>query len=162
MRAGLDAVYPRLWRYALARTGRREWADDLAQATALRAIEKAHLFDPETHLDRWLFRMAQRVWLNELRSRKVREGGGLVPVEDIEHPSANNIETNILASEVLTRISELPEVQRVTVFLVYVEGYRYAEAAAHLDVPIGTIMSRLATARKTLGLWAQEQTGPTK
>lgn len=159
MRAGLGEVYPRLWRYALVLTGNRDWADDLAQNTVQRAIEKSSLFDPESHLDRWIFRMAHRLWLNELRSRKVRQGSGLVPVDELVDPKSDQTETNIFAAEVLTHVSQLPEAQRVAVLLVYVEGYSYAEAADHLDIPIGTVMSRLAAARKTLGRWAMDTAG---
>ena len=147
----MPAVYPRLWRYAVALTGRRDWADDLVQTTCLRALDKADQFEPGTHLDRWMFRMAQRVWLNELRSRKVRTGGGLVPVEDIDLPDKTpGAETNILANDVLNRVNGLPEAQRQAVILVYVEGYAYKEAAEIMEIPIGTVMSRLAAARKRL------------
>jgi RNA polymerase sigma-70 factor (ECF subfamily) len=60
------------------------------------------------------------------------------------------METNILASQVLSAINRLPEAQRETVLLVYGEGYRYAEAASFLGIPIGTVMSRLAAARSCL------------
>ena len=121
------------------------------QAACLRALEKAHQYRPGTHVDRWLFTIARTTWLNELRRRKVRMGGGLVPVEEIDLPGSDlDTETNILAREVLTQISRLPDAQRLTVHLVYVEGYSYAEAAADLDIPIGTVMSRLAAARRTL------------
>lgn len=151
VRDGLDSVYPRLWRYSVALTGRRDWADDLAQATCLRALEKADLFTAGTKLDRWIFRMAQRLWLNELRARKVRTGGGLVPVEDVPlmDPRAET-EMNIQAREVLSQVQALPDAQRQAVFLVYVEGYSYKEAAEMMEIPIGTVMSRLAGARKRL------------
>ncbi|MEP3264354.1 MAG: sigma factor, partial [Hyphomicrobiales bacterium] len=51
---GLQAIYPRLWRYCLVLTGSKHQADDLAQMTALRALEKAHQFKADTHLDRWI------------------------------------------------------------------------------------------------------------
>jgi len=144
-------VYPRLWRYAMSLTGRRDWADDLIQTTCLRALDKADQFQPGTHLDRWMFRMAQRIWLNELRSRKVRTGGGLVPVEEIDLPdSSPGTEVNIIAREVLNRVNTLPEAQRQAVVLVYVEGFSYKEAAEIMEIPIGTVMSRLAAARKRL------------
>ncbi|GGX42642.1 RNA polymerase sigma24 factor [Tateyamaria omphalii] len=121
------------------------------QTTCLRALDKADQFEPGTHLDRWMFRMAQRVWLNELRSRKVRTGGGLVPVEEIDLPDKKpEAETNILARDVLNRVNGLPEAQRQAVVLVYVEGYAYKEAAEIMEIPIGTVMSRLAAARKRL------------
>ncbi len=151
MRAGITAHYARIWRYCMALTGYRDWADDLVQLTCLRAIEKAQQFEPGTYVDRWLFRIAQRAWLNELRKRKVRMGQGLVPVEETDLPfDGPETETNILARQVLNLTTALPEAQRVTLFLVYVEGYSYAEAAAHLEIPVGTVMSRLATARRTL------------
>lgn len=151
VKSGLPEIYPRLWRYALALTGRRDWADDLAQAASLRAMEKAELFQVGTHLDRWLFTMTQRLWLNELRSRKVREGGGLVPIEDMAIPDNKpDSETNILARDVLSKVQGLPDAQRQAVFLVYVEGYSYRDAAEMMDIPIGTVMSRLAAARKRL------------
>ena len=97
-------------------------------------------------------RKAQRIWLNDLRSRKVRTGGGLVPVEEIDLPDHSpGAETNILARDVLNRVNALPEAQRHSVFLVYVEGYSYKEAAEIMEIPIGTVMRRLAAARKRLG-----------
>lgn len=148
----MNAVFPRLWRYCMSLAGQRDWADDLAQTTCLRAIEQADKFEAGTHLDRWMFRMAQRVWLNELRSRKVRTGSGVVPVEDVdlrdEKPDA---ETNIFARDVLSQVNALPQTQRQSVILVYVEGFSYKEAAVIMDIPIGTVMSRLASARRTIG-----------
>ncbi|MEO9685802.1 MAG: RNA polymerase sigma factor [Tateyamaria sp.] len=147
----MAAVYPRLWRYAVALTGRRDWADDLVQTTCVRALDKADQFQAGTHLDRWLFRMTQRIWLNELRSRKVRTGGGLVPVEDIDLPDTSpDVEVNIFARDVLNKVNALPEAQRQSVLLVYVEGFSYKEAAEIMDIPVGTVMSRLAGARKRL------------
>lgn len=96
--------------------------------------------------------MAQRIWLNELRANAVRKGGGLHPVEDLDLPSSDpDSETNYFTRQVLSEVNALPEAQRASVMLVYVEGFSYAEAADALDVPIGTIMSRLAAARKTTG-----------
>ena len=147
----MPAVHQRLWRYAMSLTGRRDWADDLVQTTCLRALDKADQFEAGSHLDRWMFRMAQRIWLNELRSRKVRTGGGLVPVEEIDLPDKTpGAETNILARDVLNRVNALPEAQRQSVVLVYVEGFSYKEAADIMEIPIGTVMSRLAAARKRL------------
>lgn len=152
MRDGLPEVFPRIWRYALVLTGRRDVADDLAQNTCLRALERADQFQPGTHLDRWMFRIAQRIWLNELRSQTVRRGGGLVAVEDANLADPGmDAETNIFVSEVLGKMNALPEAQRSTVMLVYVEGFAYREAAEVLDIPIGTVMSRLAAARARLG-----------
>lgn len=144
-------IFPRLWRYALVLTSNKDAANDLAQATCCRALEKADQFQAGSHLDRWVFTIAHRMWLNDLRANAVRRGGGLQAVEDIDLPDPSpDAETNYFAREVLQTVNALPEAQRATVLLVYVEGFKYAEAAKILDVPIGTIMSRLAAARKTV------------
>jgi RNA polymerase sigma-70 factor, ECF subfamily len=148
---GLPGLYPRLWRYCLALTGARDHAQDLAQTACLRAIEKAHLFETGTRLDFWLFRLTQRVWLNELRARVVRQQGGLVPIDDVELPdAAPDPEMNIFARQVFSQVMGLPEAQRTAVILVYVEGLSYKEASDVMEVPIGTIMSRLAAARQKI------------
>lgn len=151
MRDGLPKIYPRLWRYGLVLSGDPTVAEDLAQTTALRALEKSSGYTPGTRLDRWLMTMLHRLWLNERRSAAVRRAGGLVSVDDIDIPDGSaDTETNILAREVFAKVMKLPEAQRGTVVLVYVEGFSYREASEFLDVPIGTVMSRLAGARKTL------------
>ncbi|WP_218044270.1 RNA polymerase sigma factor [Kiloniella majae] len=148
VRRGLAEIFPRLWRYCLVLTRNKDNANDLAQAACERALEKADKFETGTHLDRWIFRIAQRIWLNELRSQTVRRGGGLVSVDDVDLPDTKaDIETNIYASQVLKEVYLLPEAQRITVLLVYVEGFSYKNAAQVLDIPIGTVMSRLAGAR---------------
>lgn len=153
VRAGLDAVYPRLWRYCVVLTGSRDAADDLAQAVCLKAIEKADQFQTGTHLDRWTFRIAQRAWYNDLRGRKVRTGAGLEPIEEIDlEDNKANPETNILGKEVLTEVMGLPDAQRSTVVLVYVEGYSYKECSEILEVPVGTVMSRLSAARQKIAV----------
>ncbi len=151
VRDGLSPLFPRLWRYCVVITGNRERADDLAQAACLRAIEKSEQFEAGTNLDRWVFRIAQRIWLNELRAESVRRGGGMMTLEEIDLPDSKpGPESNLLAREVLMGVLALPEAQRATVLLVYVEGYSYKEAADVLDIPIGTVMSRLAAARSKL------------
>lgn len=150
-RSDLNEAYPKLWRFCLARTGSRETGEDLAQATCLRALEKQSRFKPGTRLDLWLYKMAHRLWLNDLRAQKVRRGQGLVLVEDagLEDPKPDVV-SNIFGRQVLDRVMSLPDAQRMTVVLVYVEGFKYAQAAEVLDIPIGTVMSRLAAARAAL------------
>jgi RNA polymerase sigma-70 factor (ECF subfamily) len=132
-------------------TADRNAADDLAQSTAVRALENASKYTAGTNLDRWLFTLARRIWLNEKRAETVRLAGGLVSIDNIDLASPGpGPETNILAREVFERIMALPEAQRETVLLVYVEGYKYREAAEVLGIPIGTIMSRLAAARRSI------------
>ncbi|MFY0610960.1 MAG: RNA polymerase sigma factor [Hyphomicrobiaceae bacterium] len=147
----LRPLYPRLWRYCLVLTGNRSRADDLAQSACLRALEKSDQLGTDDRLDGWIFRIAQRIWLNELRAESVRRGGGMASIDEIEITDHRpDPETNLLAREVLLEVMALPEAQRATVVLVYVDGYSYKEAAEILDIPIGTVMSRLAAARGKL------------
>ena len=151
VRAGLASELNRLWRFGLVLSGSRTTAEDLVQATCVRALERAHQFTPGTPLDRWLFTILHSIWLNELRAARYRRGEGLVDAEtSLVFDGIKEIETNIMAAEVLKQVQSLPEAQRETVFLVYVEGLTYREAAVVLAVPIGTVMSRLAGARARL------------
>ncbi|MFI5012790.1 MAG: RNA polymerase sigma factor [Hyphomicrobiales bacterium] len=152
VRVGLTEHLTRLWRYGLVLSGRRDAAEDLVQATCVRALERAHQFAAGSRLDRWLFSILRSIWLNDLRSRRIRQGEGVVDAETVLiFDGMKEIETNILAHQVLKEVQLLPQAQRETLFLVYVEGLTYREAAGMLQVPIGTVMSRLATARESLG-----------
>ncbi|WP_411227932.1 RNA polymerase sigma factor [Serratia quinivorans] len=127
---------------------RRDVADDLVQATCVRALERAAQFAVGTRMDRWLFAILHSIWLNETRAQHIRQGQGFVDVEELV--GSENSEEPIWANEVMQRVNRLPEAQRNALFLVYVEELSYREAAEVLDVPIGTIMSRLAAARLRL------------
>jgi RNA polymerase sigma-70 factor (ECF subfamily) len=152
VRQGLPEHLARLWRYGLLLSGRRDAADDLVQATCVRALERSDQFVPGSRLDRWLFSILRSIWLNELRARRIRQGEGLVDAQaHLVFDGMREIETNILARQVLKEVQSLPQAQRETLFLVYVEGLAYREAAQLLQIPIGTVMSRLAAARESLG-----------
>ncbi|NNU38800.1 RNA polymerase sigma factor [Rhizobium sophorae] len=151
IRSGLTENLARLWRYGLVLSHQRDVADDLVQATCLRALERADQFIPGTRLDRWLFSILHSIWLNEIRSRRVRQGQGFVDAgETLTFDGAHDTETHVMAGQVLKQVNALPEAQRTVVFLAYVEGLSYREVACILDIPIGTVMSRLAAARAKL------------
>lgn len=151
IRSGLTENLARLWRYGLVLSHQRDVADDLVQATCLRALERADQFVPGTRLDRWLFSILHSIWLNEIRSRRVRQGQGFVDAgETLTFDGAHDTETHVMAGQVLKQVNALPEAQRTVVFLAYVEGLSYREVAGILDIPIGTVMSRLAAARAKL------------
>src|ERR1700738_1399444 len=102
VRAGLQSSLARLWRYALVLSRARDAADDLVQATCLRAIERVDQFVPGTRVDRRLFATLRSIWLNEIRSQRIREGGGFVDAADALTPDGEReIETNITAAAVL-------------------------------------------------------------
>lgn len=117
----------------------------------MRALERAGQFVEGTRLDRWLLTIMHSIWLNELRSQRVRLGQGFVEAEqELWFDGETQAQGQVLAAQVIKRVNALPEAQRETVFLAYVEGLSYKEIAEVLHIPIGTVMSRLAAARLKL------------
>ncbi|PKC40236.1 RNA polymerase subunit sigma-24 [Pantoea ananatis BRT98] len=151
VRQQLAAHLTRLWRYGLVLSRNHDVAEELVQSTCVRALEKSAQFTPGTRIDRWLFSILHSIWISDLRARRVRLGQGFVESEELLAPDTQERDDERLHfQKIMQRVSALPEAQRNTVFLVYVEGFTYQEAAETLAVPIGTIMSRLATARSAL------------
>jgi RNA polymerase sigma-70 factor, ECF subfamily len=149
---GLSALLPRLWRFAYTLSHSPDIAEDLVQAACVRALERAEQFQQGTNLDRWVFTILSSIWKNQLRANAIRQGQGHVPAEDVLTIDGRRMaDANIELQQVLKQIQGLPEAQRVTVLLVYVEGQSYRDAAEVLEIPIGTVMSRLAAARASLG-----------
>jgi RNA polymerase sigma-70 factor, ECF subfamily len=145
----LPSLLPRLWRLAVSLSGRPDLADDLVQSTCQRAIEKIEQFVPGSRFDSWVFTIIVSLWKNDRRAEAVRLGSGHVDASDIaDLVHEDDPERNVYHRQVVAEVGRLPQAQRETVFLVYVEGFTYAEAAAILKIPIGTVMSRLASARR--------------
>lgn len=152
-----------LWRFSWRLTGNQDDAADLVQRTCLRVLERADQYEPQGKFPSWLMRIAHRIWLNEIRSRSIRQQKTLSPTSLALHDSPAEEgkaidgegflepESNIMLHEVHEAVETLPEAQRLVMLLVSVEGYSYKEAAEILEVPIGTIMSRLARARLLIG-----------
>jgi RNA polymerase sigma-70 factor (ECF subfamily) len=153
--ADLPALLPRLWRFALRLAGDRHDAEDLVQRACVRALERRHQFQPGTSTLSWLFSIIHSVWLNELRARNIRNHGSMQWTEEladtVADPAACNPEVYTLHQQIISAVEKLPDAQRTVMLLVAVEGLSYKEAASVLDVPIGTVMSRLARARLTIG-----------
>jgi RNA polymerase sigma-70 factor (ECF subfamily) len=150
IRAELPLYLARLWRYGLVLSRKRDVAEDLVQATCLRALEKSSQYVPGTRLDRWLFTILHSVWINQVRATHLTQQQNIDDVDEQAFQLSEGEADHLWAQQVRERINRLPEAQRNAVFLVYVEGFTYQEAADTLAVPIGTIMSRLANARQTL------------
>lgn len=151
-------MLPRLWRYGLVLSRQKHLADDLVQATCVRALERADQFMAGTRLDRWLLSIMHSIWLNEIRSQRVRQGQGFVDAEqELSFDGETQAQDQVLAAQVIKRVNALPEAQRETVFLTYVEGLSYKEAAEILHIPVGTVMSRLAAARLKLAETATQR-----
>jgi len=146
------AVLPRLRRFAYALTGNTEQGDDLVQDACLRALSRIDLWQPGTRLDSWMYRIAQNIWLDRLRANKVR--GELVDIDAMEGmPGPDGrvvVESELTLQAVVAAMDRLPAEQRAMVALVCIEGASYKEAAEIAGVPVGTVMSRLARARRTL------------
>jgi RNA polymerase sigma-70 factor (ECF subfamily) len=157
------AVLPRLRRFAFALTGNSEQADDLVQDACLRALSRLDLWQPGTRLDSWMYRIAQNIWLDRLRASKVRgETVDLDATEGIAGSDGRLItESELTLQAVAAAMGRLPPEQRATVALVCIEGASYKEAAEISGVPVGTVMSRLARARRSLtAMLNQPQRGP--
>ena len=150
-RRELGLLLPRLWRYGLVLSRQKHLAEDLVQATCGRALERAGQFAAGTRLDRWLLSIMHSIWLNEVRSQRVRQGQGFVEGEQaLSFDGESQAQDQVLAAQVIKLVNGLPEAQRETVFLAYVEGLSYKEIAEVLHIPVGTVMSRLAAARLKL------------
>jgi RNA polymerase sigma-70 factor, ECF subfamily len=151
VRDGLPLLLPRLWRFARVLCRDPDFAEDLVQATCVRAMERAAQFSEGTRLDHWTFSILASIWKNEIEKRRVRRGHGVVEADTVASPlAADAIEMNATLKQVIAIISTLPEPQRVIAMLIYVEGFTFAEASAALDVPVGTLLTRMAAVREKL------------
>lgn len=139
-----------LRRFCLSLSGASADADDLLQMTVERILEKGMPDDADAA--KWAYRVCRNAWIDELRSREVRQRYPLQMAWDTEEaPSAEEDAAVERALEaVSTALDALPPEQRMALSLVAVEGKSYAEAADILEVPVGTIMSRVARARAQL------------
>lgn len=158
IRTEIIEILPRLRRFGYTLTGTKEDGDDLTQATLERALKRIDQWTPGTRLDSWMFRIAQNLWIDQLRRDKFQ--GQQVSLESAADITSNHnaevAETQLMLRKAQQIINELPEEQRSVVALVSVDGLTYREAAEILDIPVGTVMSRLARARKTLALQLSE------
>lgn len=146
----LEHEIPRLRRYARALTRDATRADDLVQSCLLRALAKSHLWQPGTDLRAWLFTILHNQHVNDVR-RAVREGVN-IPVEDVAPvltvPSTQ--QATLQLRDLDRAMARLPDEQRQVLLLVGLEGMRYEEVAAVLDIPVGTVRSRLSRGRDML------------
>lgn len=151
-RAELVSLLPRLRRFAHGLTGDGHAADDLVQSACLKAIERWHQWQPGTSLASWMFRIIQTTWLDEHRARQRRQTDADTDAlaELAGEDGRQVLEARSDARAVRRLIAALPEEQKVVLMMVTVDGMSYKDAAAALDVPVGTVMSRLARARARL------------
>jgi RNA polymerase sigma-70 factor, ECF subfamily len=149
----LIAVLPRLRRFARGLSGSVADADDLVQAACERALARQHQFQEGTRFDSWMFRIVQTIWIDQIRSRDVRKEDGDIAEDRLgSDEPVRRIEARLALAEVRRALDRLPPDQRAALLLVTVEGLSYKEAAEVVQVPVGTIMSRLSRARIALQL----------
>jgi RNA polymerase sigma-70 factor, ECF subfamily len=148
----LIAFLPNLRRFAISLCGSRDLADDLVQAACERALANAERFEPGTRFDAWMFRILRNLWIDQVRRRKtVGIQDDISERQDIAGASGErDVEARLTLNTVAGAIAELPDEQRDVLVLVCVEELSYREAADVLGIPIGTVMSRLARARRNL------------
>jgi len=146
------AFLPNLKRFALSLCRKPDVAEDLVQITAERAFRARHQFDPATRLEAWLFRILRNAWIDMVRRDTTR--GEVVDIHEtpLADPvdSAAQTDDRLMLDAVRAAMTTLPEDQRAVLHLVCVEGLSYAETAETLDIPRGTVMSRLSRARLAL------------
>ena len=148
----------RLVRFAWSLTHDSETAEDLAQETIARALGSRWRFQPGTNLKAWLFRILRNVHLNALRSAGTHPA--MISIEELVAEPAghddgpNPVEARVIERADVRRVAEvyrsLPPAFAIPLYLTAVEGLSYAEAASILDVPVGTVMSRVYRARRLL------------
>jgi RNA polymerase sigma-70 factor (ECF subfamily) len=150
-RSDMIELLPRLRRFALSLTRSGPDADDLLQETCATALQKWEQYDPAQPLDRWLFRVLRNLWISEIRKRKVRVGQGQIPADEATELRVEDTAADRLAAQqVRGKVEDLPDDLSQPLMLVCSEGYSYREASELLGIPIGTVMSRIHRARKTL------------
>jgi len=150
LRFDVVGLLPALRRYARALTRDEGEAEDLVQDALVRAYEGRAGFVPGRDLRRWLFSILHNAFVDQGRARSAEARRIAAVAEDADTVLPPAQDHHVRLAEVRRAFLALPEEQRAALHLVAVEGMSYAEAAAALDVPVGTVMSRLARARETL------------
>jgi RNA polymerase sigma-70 factor, ECF subfamily len=151
-RRELIALIPRLRQFARVLTGNTADADDVVQACLERAMRNMHQWQQGTRLDRWAMTIARNAWVDNRRLARNRS-----PHDDLtDHVelAGDDGESIVMQRDrdrrVRAAVDSLPDDQRTLVGLVVLEGYSYREAADMLEIPIGTVMSRLSRAKAAL------------
>ncbi len=148
----LLALLPRLRRFARGLARDAADADDLCQAAIERALKSRDQWQAGTRLDSWMYRITRNIWIDNRRALGRRGihadiDDGVMQIADNSHA---RMEASMELNDVGRAMEKLPDEQREAVMLVLVEGYAYREAAEILEVPVGTLTSRLVRGREAL------------
>jgi len=138
----------RRFAHTLSRNGTD--ADDLTQITIERALRSKGQWQPGTRLDSWVYRIMRNLWIDTIRSRSRKEKFEAPEQEAEQLGEDSNLETVIDLRRAMEAMERLPGEQREVVALILIEGFGYRETAEMLDLPIGTVSSRLVRGRTAL------------
>jgi len=161
LRNQMVGLLPRLRRFAIILARDTDRADDLVQGACERALTRLDQLRQGARLDSWLYRIVYTQWIDSLRRQKTRSDKHILlsnevrsanPFSDIDNPLDAVLDLQ-------NALNRLPEEHLVSLMLVSVEGYSYAAAASVLDVPAGTVASRVARGRNMLGRILFEEPG---
>ncbi len=148
----LLTLVPRLRRFARSLTRDAADADDLTQVALERALKARGQWQPGTRMDSWMLRIMRNCWIDEVRSR-TRRSQTFAPEEEgikVRSATADDFERAAEIQAIDQAMNQLPPEQREVIALVLVEGLSYREAADVLDLPMGTVTSRLNRGRQAL------------
>jgi RNA polymerase sigma factor (sigma-70 family) len=149
---GLAALLPRLRRFAHTLSRNSADADDLTQGTVERALRSRGQWEPGTRLDSWIYRIMRNLWIDTVRSRGRREDLH-APVEEAENlgeDPRSAMDASIDLKRTMAAMQRLPDEQREIIALILIEGFGYREVSEMLELPIGTVSSRLVRGRTAL------------
>lgn len=146
----LIAEIPRLRRYAIALLRDRVAADDLVQDVVLRALDRLRLWRDGTNMRTWLFTIMHNLHANDMRQLSRTADNQPLEGAALSRGTPPEQESAVELSQLADAIAGLPVPQRQVLLLVGLEGFSYADVAAALDVPVGTVMSRLSHTREDL------------
>jgi RNA polymerase sigma-70 factor (ECF subfamily) len=148
----LTELLPRLRRFAHALSRNGADADDLTQAALERALRSREQWQPGSRLDSWLYRIMRNLWIDNARAR-LRKEKSEAPEEEgqtVGDDPRSAMDAAIDLKRAMAAMERLPDEQREIVALILIEGFGYREVAEMLDLPIGTVSSRLVRGRTTL------------
>lgn len=145
----LEACWDRLYRVAYSWTHERSLANDLVQETIARALQHKDKITDQRALEIWLFKVMANYWRDVLRRRK--DLTDITELQLVDHDSpVSNTERIRLVKQVRLAICQLNQDQRQVITLIALQGFSYEEVAQILEIPVGTVMSRICRARQQL------------
>ncbi len=148
----LTQLLPRLRRFAHTLSRNPADADDLTQACVERALRSREQWQPGTRLDSWLYRIMHNLWIDTVRARgrKERHEAPEEEARGIGEDPRNAMDSSFELKRAMAAMERLPDEQREVVALILVEGFGYREVSEMLDLPIGTVSSRLVRGRTAI------------